>query len=126
MKSPQSIPASIDEYIAGFPEEVQERLRAVRRTVATAAPDAQETISYRIPAFTLHGNLTYFAAFKKHIGLYPGTAAIKAFANDLADFRTAKGTVQFQFDEPLPLSLISRIVKFRVNESLRRAKSKTK
>ncbi len=123
MKSPPSIPGTIDEYIAGFPGEVQERLQAVRRTVARAAPDAQEKISYRIPAFTLHGNLIYFAAFKNHIGLYPGTAAIKAFADDLAGFRTAKGTVQFQFGEPLPLSLISRIVKFRVDAS-RKARSK--
>lgn len=126
MKPEQPIPANIDAYIAGFPEAVRVRLQAVRCAVAAAAPGAQEKISYRIPAFTLHGSLIYFAAFKNHIGLYPGAATIKAFEQQLAGFRTAKGTVQFPFDAPLPLALISRIVRFRVGESLRRTKRNAK
>jgi uncharacterized protein YdhG (YjbR/CyaY superfamily) len=126
VKTPPSTPVDIDEYIATFPKPVRERLESVRRAIAEAAPDAQEKISYRIPTFALHGNLIHFAAFKNHIGIYPGTAAIKAFEKELAGLRTAKGTVQVQFDDPLPLSLISRIVRFRVAESLRRVKQKTK
>jgi uncharacterized protein YdhG (YjbR/CyaY superfamily) len=126
VKTLPSTPVDIDEYIATFPKPVRERLEAVRRAIAEAAPDAQEKISYRIPTFALHGNLIHFAAFKNHIGIYPGAAAIKAFEKELAGLRTAKGTVQFQFDDPLPLSLISRIVRFRVAESQRRVKQKAK
>ncbi|HQR10257.1 MAG TPA: DUF1801 domain-containing protein [Casimicrobiaceae bacterium] len=126
MKTPLSTPVDIDEYIAAFPKPVRERLEAVRRTVAEVAPGAEQKISYRIPTFALHGNLIHFAAFKNHIGIYPGSSAIKAFEKELAGFRTAKGTVQFQFDDPLPLELISRIVRFRVAENLRRAKRKSR
>jgi len=111
MKPTSSAPANIDEYIAVFPVAVQALLQSVRQTVRTAAPEAQEKISYQIPTFTLRGNLIHFAAFKNHIGLYPGTAAIKAF----------KGSVQFPLNEPLPLALIGRIVQFCVDEHLRAA-----
>jgi len=121
MKPTSSAPANIDEYIAVFPVAVQALLQSVRQTVRTAAPEAQEKISYQIPTFTLRGNLIHFAAFKNHIGLYPGTAAIKAFEGELQGFSTAKGSVQFPLNEPLPLALIGRIVQFCVDEHLRAA-----
>ena len=110
-------PTSIDEYLAGFPAEVRDRLQSVRETIAGAAPQACETISYRIPTFTLHGNLVHFGAFKRHIGLYPGASAIAAFRADLAGYRTARGSIQFPFDQPMPLALIGKIVRFRVEQS---------
>ena len=96
----------------------------MRLTVKRAAPQAKERISYGIPAFTLNGMLVWFAAFKNHIGFYPRTSAMAAFKKELSAYKRAKGSVQFPFDKPLPLPLISRIVKFRVKENL--GKSKTK
>jgi uncharacterized protein YdhG (YjbR/CyaY superfamily) len=111
-----STPADLDGYISGFPEEVQTLLRKMRRTIGRAAPNAEETISYNVPAFTLRGKkLVWFAAFKAHIGFYPGAAAIAAFKKELSPYKTAKGSVQFPFKDPLPLDLVSRIVKFRLN-----------
>jgi uncharacterized protein YdhG (YjbR/CyaY superfamily) len=114
----------IDEYIAGFPEHAQELLKKVRQTIREAAPEAQETIKYRIPTFVLRGNLVHFAAFAKHIGFYPEPSGIEAFKDELAVYQQAKGSVQFPLDKPIPYDLISRIVKFRVNENLARAKGK--
>ena len=109
-------PANIDDYIGGFPKEVQILLRKMRLTIGKAASNAEETISYNVPAFTLPGKkLVWFAAFKSHIGFYPGAAAIAAFKTELAQYKTAKGSVQFPFKDPLPLDLVSRIVKFRLN-----------
>jgi uncharacterized protein YdhG (YjbR/CyaY superfamily) len=105
---------NIDEYIDGFPPDVGDRLRQMRQTIQKAAPQAQETISYQIPRFALHGNLVHFAAFKHHIGFYPGAGAIEAFKDDLIAFKTAKGSVQFPLRQPLPVRLIARIVKYRV------------
>lgn len=114
-----STPADLDEYIGGFPEEVQTLLRKMRLTIGKAAPNAGEAISYGVPAFTLHGKkLVWFAAFKSHIGFYPGAAAIAAFKKELSQYKTAKGSVQFPFKDPLPLDLVSRIVKFRLNPSV--------
>jgi len=109
---------SIDEYIRGYPGEVQQLLQTMRRTIKKAAPKAEETISYKIPAFRLNGMLVWFAAFKNHIGFYPGAGAIKVFKDELSAYKSAKGSVQFPFDKPLPLALVSRIVKFRVGQNL--------
>lgn len=107
-------PATIDDYVSGFPRTVQVLLRKVRLTIEKAAPDAQAAISYGIPTFVRNGKkLVWFGAFTSHIGFYPGVAAIAAFRKELSGYKTAKGSVQFPFDEPLPLDLIARIVKFR-------------
>lgn len=126
MKAIPTAPRDMDEYIAGFPPELQEMLGKIRETIRKAAPDAEETISYQMPAFILKGNLVYFAAFKKHIGLYPRTTAIAKFKNELSAYKSAKGSVQFPLDKPMPLGLISKIVKFRVKENLERAETKEK
>ncbi len=114
-------PQTIDEYIAGFPESIQALLHRVRKIVRESAPGAQETIKYRIPTYTLHGNLVHFAAFKQHVGFYPTPSGIEKFKKELAPYKTARGSVQFPLDKPLPLGLIGRIVRFRVKESLARA-----
>jgi uncharacterized protein YdhG (YjbR/CyaY superfamily) len=115
---------TIDEYIAGFPPDVQEKLRKLRATIREAAPDAEETISYQMPTFALHGNLVHFAAFKNHIGFYPTPSGIEAFKNELAVYKGAKGSVQFPLDKPIPYDLVSRIVAFRVKENLAIAAAK--
>jgi len=126
MKTDQTAPKTIDEYIAGFPHDVQEILEKIRITIRKAAPDAKETINYQIPTFTLNGNLVHFAAFKKHIGLYPTPTGIEKFKRELAVYEGAKGSVKFPLDKPIPFALISRIVKFRVQENLDRAAAKGK
>jgi uncharacterized protein YdhG (YjbR/CyaY superfamily)/ribosomal protein S18 acetylase RimI-like enzyme len=117
--------ASIDEYIQSCPVDVQEKLTQVRMLVRSAAPDAREKISYQMPAFSLNGNLVYFAAFKNHIGFYPGSGKIVfgKFKKELAKYKSGKGSVQFPLEEKLPLALIKRIVKYRAEEN--RAKAKT-
>ena len=117
---------NIDEYIATFPTETQKLLTQLRMTIRKAAPEAEETISYAIPTFTLNGNLVHFAAFKNHIGFYPTSSGIEAFREDLSVYEGAKGSVQFPFNKPIPFDLIGRIVKFRVNENLNKAKTKSK
>jgi uncharacterized protein YdhG (YjbR/CyaY superfamily) len=119
-------PNTIDEYIAGYPKDVQEILEKIRATVREAAPDAKETINYQIPTFTLKGNLVHFAAFNKHIGFYPTPSGIEKFKNELSGYESAKGSVQFPLDKPIPYDLISEIVKFRVKENLERAETKSK
>ena len=126
MKTDKRMPRNIDEYIAGFPADVREDLEAIRSTIRKAAPDVEEAISYQMPAFILEGNLVYFAAFKKHIGFYPRTTAIRKFKKELAVYEGAKGSVRFPLDKPIPIGLITRIVKFRVKENLARAKAKAK
>lgn len=126
MKAGSRAPKTIDEYIAGFPPDVQEILQKVRLTVRKAAPDAQERISYKMPAFTLNGNLVYFAGFEHHIGFYPIPMGIEKFKKDLAPYKQGRGSVQFPLDKPIPYGLISKIVKFRVKENLSRVKTKTK
>lgn len=115
---------TIDDYIAAFPEHIQALLQTVRATIRAAAPDAEERISYQMPTFALKGNLVHFAAWKDHIGLYPAPSGIAAFAEDLARYRGAKGSVRLPIDEPLPLDLITRIVQFRVAENLAKAAAK--
>jgi uncharacterized protein YdhG (YjbR/CyaY superfamily) len=115
-------PGNIDDYVDRFPKKVQQLLEKMRLTIRNAAPKAEETISYGIPAFTLNGSLVWFAAFKNHIGFYPGSSAVIAFKKELSAYEGAKGSVQFPFDEPLPLALVSRIVKFRVKQNLSESK----
>lgn len=124
MKSNSDGILSIDAYIASFPSDIQTLLQSVRKTIKTAAPDAEEKISYQIPTYTLHGNLVHFAAYKAHIGFYPGPSGVKTFAQELANYETAKGSIRFPLQEPLPLALIGNIVKFRVVENLKKAESK--
>ena len=106
--------ANFDEYARRFPVAVRRLLKVMRQTIRAAAPDAQETISYRMPAFKLKKILVWYGAHTGHIGLYPGAAAIAAFKKELSVYKSAKGSVQFPFDDPLPLDLVTRIVKFRV------------
>jgi uncharacterized protein YdhG (YjbR/CyaY superfamily) len=126
MKTDQAPPKTIDDYIAGFPGDVQAILQQIRQTIRQAAPDAQEKISYQMPAFTLKGNLVYFGAFKNHIGFYPIPSGIEAFKEELSVYEQGKGSVQFPLDKPIPYDLISRIVEFRVKENLAKVEAKRK
>ena len=119
-------PINTDEYISGFPVEVQKVLEQLRTTIKKAAPQAEEVISYGMPAFKWNGMLAWFAAYSKHIGFYPGASRISAFKEELSDYKWAKGSVQFPLGKPLPLRLITKIVRFRVNENLQRIKIKKK
>lgn len=121
-----AIPKNMDEYIAGFPPDVQAILQEVRATIRKAAPQAKETISYQMPTFTLNGNLVHFAGFKNHIGFYPVPSGIEAFKDDLSGYVQGKGSVQFPLDKPIPYDLIRRIVEFRVKENLQKAAAKKK
>lgn len=115
MDSPK--PAHIDDYIAGFPKDVQAILEQVRATVRSFAPASEEAISYGIPTFKLHGKaLIYFAAFKNHIGVYALPSGNDAFKQELASYKTGKGSIQFPLDKPMPLDLIGKIVQFSVQE----------
>ena len=126
MREGQSEPNDIDEYIAGFPEDVQEILEAIRTTIRKAAPSAEETIKYQMPTFTLNGNLVHFAAYKKHIGFYPVPRGVEEFRKALSAYEGAKSTVRFPLDKPIPFGLISKIVKFRAKKNLERAEGKRK
>ena len=108
---------NIDEYIAGFPENIQSILQNLRRVIHEAAPEAQETISYSMPAFKQNGILVYFAAFKDHIGFFPTSSGVSAFTKELTPYDTSKGTIRFPLDEPIPINLIKKIVKFKVQEN---------
>jgi len=113
----KNTPKDFRDYSARFPRETRQILQKLRQAIKKAAPQAKETISYGIPAFTLNGLLVWFAAHKTHIGFYPRASAIAAFKKDLSAFKWAKGSAQFPFDRPLPLALVTRIVKFRVKEN---------
>ena len=115
-------PKDIDDYVGRYPTEVQRLLTQMRLTIKKAAPQATEKISYGIPTFALEGNLVHFAAFKNHIGFYPTPSAITAFSKELSSYKCSKGAVQFPLDEPLPLTLVSRMVKFRVKEKMTKQK----
>ncbi|MCH1913471.1 DUF1801 domain-containing protein [Leptospira noguchii] len=116
---------NIDEYINLFPKDVQDKLRKLRSTIRKAAPNAEEKISYQMPAFVLNGNLVYFAAYKKHIGFYPTSSGIKKFQTELTKYKTTKGAIQFPMDQPLPLKLIAKIVKYRIKENTQTKKNKS-
>lgn len=117
----------IDAYIAAAPAEVQPILHQIRATVREAAPEAQETIKYEMPTFTLHGhNLVYFSAFKNHIGFYPAPIGVEEFADDLARYGSGRGTLQFPYAEPIPLDLITRVVRYWAAHNLEKAQAKKK
>jgi uncharacterized protein YdhG (YjbR/CyaY superfamily) len=114
-------PKNIDDYIASFSPEIQSILEKIRSTIKQAAPDAKETISYKIPAFTQNGILVYFAAFKKHIGLYPPIRGDAKLEKSISPYAGAKGNLQFPLDKPIPYQLIERIAKLRVKQNLSKA-----
>ena len=119
-------PQNIDEYIAGFPQDVQDKLIKLRATIRQAAPEAQEKISYQMPTFFLEGNLVHFAAYKNHIGFYPAPTGIERFKEPLSVYKGAKGSVQFPLDKPIPYELVSEITAYRVQENLAKAAAKRK
>lgn len=119
-------PQNIDAYIIGFPEAVQEILEKIRVMIHEMAPEAEETISYGIPSFTLNGYLVHFAAYKKHISIYPAPRGIEQFKDELAGYAGGKGTVQFPLDQPIPYDLIRRIVAFRIQENQAKGQTKAK
>jgi uncharacterized protein YdhG (YjbR/CyaY superfamily) len=124
MKSNPTAPKTIDDYIAGFPPDIQEILEKIRLTIKQAAPEAEETISYQMPTFTLIGNLVHFAAFKSHIGFYPTPSGTEKFQKELSIYKGGKGSIRFPLDQPIPYALIGKMVKFRVKENLARAAAK--
>jgi len=109
---------TIDQYILNFPIDLRNKLIKLRAIINENAPGAEEKISYQMPTFYLNGNLVHFAAYKNHIGFYPTPSAIKFFSEELKEYKTSKGAIQFPIDEPLPYDLIKRIVEFRVKENL--------
>jgi len=119
-------PKDIDEYISSFPSKTQRALKQVRVTVRKAAPQAEEVISYGIPAFKINGIVVYFAAHAKHIGMYPKPSGSEALKKELSAYKGGKGTIQFPLDKPLPLGLITRFVKFRACQDVQKAKTKNK
>ncbi|TGK03858.1 DUF1801 domain-containing protein [Leptospira semungkisensis] len=116
---------TIDQYISSFPKEVQISLQEIRSAVQKSAPLSKEKISYNMPAFDQDGTLVYFAAFKKHIGFYPMISVLNTLQEELSEYRTSKGTLQFEHGEPIPLKLIAKIVKLRVKENTDRKKAKS-
>lgn len=121
----QRTASSVDEYIAGFPPETQRVLAEMRALIQAAAPGATETISYAMPTFDLNGkHLVHFAGYSRHIGFYPIPSGIAAFQEELKPYKQGKGSVQFPLDQPIPYDLISRIVKFRVEENLKKSAGK--
>jgi uncharacterized protein YdhG (YjbR/CyaY superfamily) len=113
---------TIDQYIASQPNDVAAILEKVRATIRKVTPEAEETINYGIPTFKLNGNLVHFAGYKNHIGFYPGAVGIEAFANEIKQYNTSKGTIQFQLNEPIPYDLIAKITTFRVQQNLEKKK----
>jgi uncharacterized protein YdhG (YjbR/CyaY superfamily) len=114
------IPGSVDEYISEFPPEIQRKLEEMRTIIKNAAPQAEEKISYQMPAYNYNGILVYFAAHTNHIGFYPTSSAVTAFSKDLTVYKTAKGSIQFPLDRALPAELITRIVYHRLNENMKK------
>lgn len=119
-------PTTVDEYIAAAAPSVKEYLERLRSAVKQAAPQADEVISYEMPAYKQNGILIYFGGFTKHVSLFPGSEAIETFKDELADYKTAKGTIRFSLDKPLPIVLIKKIIKLRVKENLAKQKQKSK
>ncbi len=120
MEDQKSVPATVDEYIAQFPEDVRQVLNQMRATVKENAPQAEERISYGMPGYFMKGRLVWFGGFKKHVSFFPTTSGIEHFQEELAGYKQSKGTVQFPLDKPIPYDLIAKIVKFRVEENLRK------
>ena len=126
MTTTENYSESVSKYISGFPEETQKLLKQLRQTIKTAAPEAEEVISYSMPGYKKNGMLVWFAGYSGHIGFYPGASGIEAFKNELSIYKGAKGSVQFPLTKPLPLDLIGDIVKFRVSENLEKVTAKKK
>ena len=124
MRTNTSPAQGMEDYIKGFPPEVQTILQELRSAIRKAAPEAEETIGYGIPTFKLKGNLVHFGAYKNHIGFYPAPSGVEAFQKELSVYEGAKGSIKFPIDQPLPLALVTRIVKFRVKENLDKAAAK--
>lgn len=118
--------STIDEYIAQYPADVQERMQALRKCIREAAPEATEKISWAMPTFYLYGNLFHFAAAKHHIGIYPGASGVETFLPELTEYKSSKGAIQLPLDKPIPFELVTRIVKFRVAENIAAAEAKKK
>ncbi|UAY50830.1 iron chaperone [Ferruginibacter albus] len=114
----------VDQYIAAFPKETAALLQELRKIITKAAPKAEETISYKMPAYKYHGAVVYFAGYKNHIGFYPTGSGIKAFTKEIDGYKNSKGAVQFPLDQPLPVKLITRMVQFKVKENLQKVKMK--
>ena len=126
METKKTTAAEVDTYIAAFPPEVQAILQQIRTLIQETAPEAEETFQYQMPAYRLRGPLVYFGGFPNHIGFYPTPSGITAFKDELSPYKSAKGSVQFPLDKPMPYDLIRRIVEFRVQENLAKAKGKKK
>jgi len=116
---------TIDDYIGIFPPDIQEILQNLRRTIREIVPEAEEAIRYGMPTFRLHGNLVHFAAYRNHIGFYPGPSAIDAFRNELSSYTLSKGTIQFPIGKPIPFDVVRRIVAYRVKEQRSRERKKS-
>lgn len=117
-------PGTVDEYLSAFPEDIQQILQQVRATIKRAAPGAEECIAYAMPAYKLNGPLVYFAGYKNHVGFYATPTGHEAFRKELSKYKEGKGSVQFPVDQPMPLKLIEKIVKFRMKENMQKVKVK--
>jgi len=123
-KTRMPVAANVDEYIKRCPSEVQRILQKLRRTIKTTAPKAEEVISYAIPGYKYHGMLIFFAAFKNHISVYPAPRSNDTFKKELSAYKGGKGTIQFPLEDPVPLDLVVRIIKFRMKENEEKAAAK--
>ena len=117
---------TVDEYIAAAPKHTRSLLKEMRKIIKQTAPQAEEAISYNIPAFKFHGGLAWYAAYEEHIGFYPGASPIKSFKDDLVKYKSSKGGIQFPIGKGIPVALVKKIVKYIVKENLERAKAKEK
>ena len=126
MPTVRAAPKNIDKYIASFPPDVRAILERIRLTIRDAAPDAQETISYKIPTFTLNGTLAHFAAFKRHIGFYPPVRGDARLEKAASIYAGEKGNLRFPLDQPIPYRLVERLVKLRVKQNLLKARASHK
>jgi len=117
MEKAKVVPETVDQYIAAFPADVKKRMQQLRKTIKAGAPKADELISYQMPGYKYFGMLVYFAGYKNHIGFYPGAGGVLEFYKELSSFKSAKGSVQFPHDRPIPYDIISKIVKFRVKQN---------
>jgi uncharacterized protein YdhG (YjbR/CyaY superfamily) len=126
MQAKTKVAANVDEYIEQFPDHIQAILQKLRATIRKAAPAAEETISYQMPAFKYHGMLAFFAGYKNHIGFYPTSSPMKVFKDRLTSYKTSKGAIQFPIDKAIPLTLVKDIVKFKIKENLEKENAKLK
>lgn len=124
MKKEKAVAKNVDEYLKAYPADVRIIMEKLRQTIKTAAPKAEEVISYQMPAYKYHGMLVYFSGWKNHIGFYPTSSGTNAFKKELSVYKGAKGSVQFPLNKVIPFSLISKIVKFRVKENEEKAEAK--